>query len=433
MAWMTTGFVRDALPAFGFVLESAACCLFGCQVCAIAVSVRLLRHTPIVVAACVSAIVATMGEILQAQFGVAWPVMSLSVPAAATPVAQLAAGVTPFGIAWILYFVNFLFVRDNASQGWLRSAGPIAGIGVASLALVVGQWIGTTTAVEPMRFTTMLVQPSVAASQESTARLSTALDELTQKSRLAGGPVDLVVWPETCLSVSSWPEPGQPLVVDQTASDLTLQRFFRDAQPRYDTACLVGVPLWRREVASRYGLELPEVRLYNTACLIPRSGAMSFHQKLALVPLKEGLPDWLNQPWVRRRVLPIFGMHAQFTQGDRFRLLSFTTRSEQLISVAVSICYESHMPALPQFRDSRDVDAIVHLTCDTDFLKHPEWMERHILACRYRAIETRRWNLVCSTSSGSAIIDPVGRVIARLNKGAGVLRNDEVTSRRENQ
>jgi len=54
----------------------------------------------------------------------------------------------------------------------------------------------------------------------------------------------------------------------------------------------------------------------------------------------------------------------------------------------------------------------------------PTVLRRQIDACRFRAIETRRWNLVCSTLAGTAIIDPTGCVIHELPPVANVLRTD---------
>ena len=68
--------------------------------------------------------------------------------------------------------------------------------------------------------------------------------------------------------------------------------------------------------------------------------------------------------------------------------------------------------------------AIVHLVYDGYTVEHPGMIQRQVRACQYRAIETRKWNLVCSTWSGTAIIDPSGRIVRQLPARAGVLRSD---------
>lgn len=186
--------------------------------------------------------------------------------------------------------------------------------------------------------------------------------------------------------------------------------------------------MWKRETTHRYGLEVAEGRRYNCGCLVSGLDKITCHEKRALVPFKEGLPGWLNQGWIRGRILPALQLHAPFTPGSQFRLLSFSDRHQQQRTIAVCVCYESFLPWLPQYRKTAPVDAIVHLVYDGDSIKHPELLQRQILACRYRAIETRTWNLVCSTWSGSAIIDPAGRVVCQLPATAGVLRSDDLGS-----
>ena len=71
-------------------------------------------------------------------------------------------------------------------------------------------------------------------------------------------------------------------------------------------------------------------------------------------------------------------------------MLSFRDREQQERVIAVSICYESFLPWLPQYRNSQAAEAIIHLVYDGDFVDHPGVLQRQILACRYHAIETRK-------------------------------------------
>jgi apolipoprotein N-acyltransferase len=153
---------------------------------------------------------------------------------------------------------------------------------------------------------------------------------------------------------------------------------------------------------------------------------MSVHEKLALVPLKEGIPQCVDGLWFRRTVLPQFGCEAPLTAGNKYQTLALTTRQGQTVQVAVCICYESLHSGLPQFSPAHPVDVIVHLLYDGHFASHPEWIERHLMACRSRAIETRTWSLVCSTCAGSAMIDPRGRILGRQPAAERTLRSDSL-------
>ncbi len=422
MAWLSTGFVRDAVPAWGGALQGVACLVFSLQVVGLMIAIRLLRDRSIPMAAAGSAVVAVAGEFLIAELwnGVVWSVTSLSLAAADTPVAQWAALVTTFGVSAIVYFVNFLFVLNPFASSWHRWSGSIIGVGVAGCFWLGGCLLESRTRVEPLPFSVMLVQPHLRFTADRPWRPWLELDSLTQSDLQQAGQVDLIVWPEGCLSNSH--QEHLDAVVADIATHLSVQEFAQTFQPKYRTSCLVGVPMWKRETIERYGLKVTEARRYNCGVLVSGPNEMTCHKKQALVPFKEGLPGWLDQGWIRGRILPALQLNASFTPGSEARVLSFRDREQQERVIAVSICYESFLPWLPQYRNSRAAEAIIHLVYDGDSVDHPGLLQRQILACRYRAIETRKWNLVCSTWSGSTVIDPTGKVIAQLPATSGILR-----------
>ncbi len=426
MGWLSTGFVRAAIPAWGCLLHGAACTVFSLQLVGVVLAIRLAGNKPIVPAAALTAIAAIGGELLQAWFGIAWSVTNFSLPLAATPVAQWAAWGTPLGVAGVVYWVNFLATPDfSATIFWRRWIGPPTAACIALTAWFGGGVIADTTVVEPMPFSVMLVQPHLRGQTHVAWRPWIELDRLTQANLDREGPVDLIVWPESCLTISRLEDAGSdaPKHFEQR---LTVGDFNKTLRPRYNTNCLAGVVIQKRVMETRYGLLVPKAKLYNCGCLVSRSGEISCHEKQALVPFKEGLPPWMNQAWIGGRLLPFFQLSGTLTAGNRFHLLSFRDHRDHGRTIAVSICYESFLFWLPQYRNDNSVDAIVHLVYDGDWHNHPGVIERQILACRYRAIETRKWNLVCSTWTGTTIIDPRGRVVCQLPAEPGVLRSDSV-------
>lgn len=72
MAWFSTRFVRAGLPAFGAWVHAAACLVFSLQYLAVAIAIRLLRRRPFVVAAPIISIVAVVGELMAACWGISW-------------------------------------------------------------------------------------------------------------------------------------------------------------------------------------------------------------------------------------------------------------------------------------------------------------------------------------------------------------------------
>jgi apolipoprotein N-acyltransferase len=277
-----------------------------------------------------------------------------------------------------------------------------------------------------MRFSVMLVQPHLKQEKQLPWRPWLELDRLTQASLHKEGAVDLLVWPESSLSLSPLEDPGRVTSDAWGGMEyrLTVADFTNTLRPCYRTNCLAGVAMWRQATEMRYGLQVPKIERYNCGCLVSRSGEISCHEKQALVPFKEALPRPLDQAWIRSRLLPLLQFEAAISAGDQFRLLSFPDHDDEERTIAVSICYEAFLFWLPQYGNRSSIDAIVHLVYDGVWADHPELIQRQILACRYRAMETRTWNLVCSTWAGSAIIDPRGEVVFQLPAESGVLRSD---------
>ena len=155
-----------------------------------------------------------------------------------------------------------------------------------------------------------------------------------------------------------------------------------------------------------------------------KTGDICRRDKLDLVPFKEGLPGLLDTQWIRDHVLPGLQFKRQLAYGRKYAPLSFRDSGGKPHWISVSVCYESLLPWLPQYRESTTADAIIHLVYDGHTADHPGMIQRQILACQLRAIETRKWNLVCSSWAGTSIIDPTGRIVRQLPPVAGVLRTD---------
>lgn len=460
MCWFSTGFVSATFSTWGWLVHTVACLVFSFQVVVVAVAIWWTRNQPVFLSAPICALAAMGSDLLEAWLGVCWSVTSLALTVGATPIAQWSQWITVFGVSGLLYLVNFSLVRERVGRNERSAApamrnhraecrngatacsslpslvrknalsfgrqwrGPAIGVGIAVLAWVGGRFIADSVSVEPLSFSAMLVQPHLKGSSNQPWRPWLDLDRMTRTSLLRDGTVDLVVWPESSLS-DSW-NPGEPSNASNIATRLTVQDFLHVLTPVYQTNCLLGVKILERATVQRYGLEVAEVRRTNCGSLVSDSREISYHEKLELVPLSEGLPGLLDNRWVRRRVLPALGLKPPLTPGRKFVLLSFRDQQDKKRSIAVSICYESFLPWLLQYRDSANADAIVHLVYDGSTVAYPSVIQRQILACQYRAIETRKWNLVCSTWTGSAIIDPSGKIVSQLPAIAGTLRSDTI-------
>ena len=422
MCLFSTGFVRAGIPYYGLILHAAACLTFSLQIAGIAIAIRLFSGGSVPFSAAWTSVFATVLEMIQAYFGVTWAVTNPMLTMANTPVAQWLAILPPFCLSTLLYFVNFLLALDRSKKQECSWRGPVFGVSVLFLLWIGGFLLASKVSFQPLKFTAMLVQPHLPYSIHEQWRPWLKLDELTMSSLDENGSVDLIVWPETCLSESVFGE-GESSEID-VQKQMTLSTFSQTMQLKYATNCLVGVAVTKKAVSVKYGLPVSEVDRFNCGCLISPSGLVDCHEKTTLVPFTEGVPEWLDFKVIRQFVLPVFGCQAPYKAGRGLHRIPFHDQSGTLRTIVVAVCFESWHPWLLQYHQEKRVDAIVHLIYDGDFVNHPELIERQVLSCRLRAIETRTWNLVCSNWSGSAIIDPCGSIVCQLPAQAGVLRSN---------
>lgn len=198
-------------------------------------------------------------------------------------------------------------------------------------------------------------------------------------------PLDLVVWSET--SVTS-------AVPEDTVDSEYPRRFTR----------ALGVPAVFGAVLYK---EVPDARrfvLYNSALLSDASGAIRGRfDKTYLLAFGEFLPFGDTFP-VLYEWSPNSG---KFSQGTSLASLPLGDHK-----LTVHICYEDVIPSFVNKMMQADPgNLLVNITNDAWFGDSTEpWI--HLALSKFRAIEQRRF-LARSTNSGvSAIIDPVGRVVA---------------------
>jgi apolipoprotein N-acyltransferase len=389
MCWMTSPFVRSDFGAWGIPIQGFASSLFALQVVGIAAGLRTTRRWPVLLAAPAVASVATVLELLRVSL-LRWPLLVLAYPAAPTPLAQWASVAGPFGVSFLLYTINFLWLPAPFRWRELRFwAAPIAALGLAAVAWLGGEWIGQAARVGPVPISALVVQPHrvllrMHAEPPRDRQTAELLDSLTSAALDDGPPVDLIVWPEEALRGC-----GEGVDPPPAALEPSLGWLFHRRMPDYRTPCLVGAI-----IEGRNG------RRYNSACLIEPDGRIIRYDKRMLIVGAENL----------------------LTPGGAYRRLEFADRNGRRVRLGVAICYEMHFPGLPQYQAENRPDVVVHLNNESWYRQYPGIHTHGTWACQYRAIETRTWQLVCAAWTRSAAIDPRGKIRAILPPQASVLR-----------
>ena len=146
-------------------------------------------------------------------------------------------------------------------------------------------------------------------------------------------------------------------------------------------------------------------QLYNSVYLVDQDGVIAqSYDKTHLAMFGEYLPLGNRFP-ILHKLSPKSG---SFTAGNHLTPLSLGPWR-----ISTPICFEATLPKLVrEMVTSGNPHLIVNLTNDAWFGDTQEpWI--HLRLAQFRAIEHRRY-LVRATNSGvSAIIDPVGRVVAK--------------------
>jgi apolipoprotein N-acyltransferase len=156
-------------------------------------------------------------------------------------------------------------------------------------------------------------------------------------------------------------------------------------------------------------------RAYNSIYVVDHDGnVLSVYDKLHLVPFGEFLPfqDWME----RMGFEELTKVQGGFIPGTLRRALPIPHAPRAL----PLICYEAIFPGIVAARDDRP-GWIVNVTNDGWFgLSTGPY--QHLQQARLRAIE-QGLPLVRAANTGiSAVVDPVGRIVARLGLGVeGVL------------
>jgi len=205
--------------------------------------------------------------------------------------------------------------------------------------------------------------------------------ELIAKS----GPLDLIVWPETA-------------VVGALNENTAVDFYERRVIPQIGAPAVFGGVLVRQVKDARGYV------LFNSALVSNAQGKIEGRfDKHYLLAFGEYLPFGDTFP----KLYELSPHSGRFTPGTVAEPIPFGDRH-----LAVFICYEDIIPAfVNSIMQAGDAQLLVNITNDAWFGDTTEpWI--HLALSKFRAVEQRRF-FVRSTNSGvSAIVDPVGRVVA---------------------
>ena len=322
------------------------------------------------------------------------------------PMLQLAAlfGVYALSLLAVILFASpaAMFAPDGSGLAGRRSAAALAGLALLAIALgaVWGseRLAGASEASTGVRL--RVVQADIDQANkwkaENSEEIFTDYLNLTKGTGQAPGldGISLVIWPETAV----------PFLLGDTSEALLA---IADALPAGTTLLAGSVRLV--EPRDAHGELLPR-RVYNSLLVIDDKGQLLTHyDKIHLVPFGEYLPfqDFLES----LGIMQLTGVRGGFTAGTGPRLIEIPGAPP----ASPLICYEIIFPDDVTEPDKRP-GWLLNLTNDAWF-GTSAGPYQHFAQAQARAVEQGLPVVRAANTGISAIIDPYGRVVAKLGLG----------------
>ncbi len=306
-----------------------------------------------------------------------------------TPLEQSVALFGIYGLTFLTLLaacLASLLLSGPSRAAWLAMAG------CGALLLALAGWGAARLDTPPLPVVPdirlRIVQPDIAQSERRTfrQRMAGLRRAMAMTEENGAGPVTAILWPET-------------LVPDFLTARADLRRELARLVPE-GGSLLTGTPALFRDG--------PRLHYANALAVLNGEGAITgLYEKHHLVPFGEFVPfkKWLKTVPVAADVI---GARADFSPGPGAR----TLRAAGLPSFSPLICYEAVFSG-GVLDNSDPPQLLVQITNDAWF-GDTTGPYQHFEQARLRAIEEGLPLARAANTGISAVIDPLGRVTARI-------------------
>lgn len=301
------------------------------------------------------------------------------------PMVQIADWTGVYGVSFVVVAMNAALADVVVRRGAARALGGVALVGVLALGVLAygRQRLEMVESERGGDVPIAVVQGNVDLGARWRQELyGQNLDGYLRQSQEAarGGPVRLLFWPENAVTF-----------------------FLEDeALYRYAIGHVLGAIGAQLVTGGPHAEAGPPQRFYNSAFLVERDGEVAGrYDKRVLMPFAEYYPAWLALLSQRQ-----FGGVREFSAGRPAAPLPTVAGP-----AAVVTCNEALFPRTVRERVADGGGFLVNLAND-GWLGVHKYSERVLDMVALRSIEHRRYTVRASSSGGSAIIAPSGRVLA---------------------
>jgi apolipoprotein N-acyltransferase len=211
------------------------------------------------------------------------------------------------------------------------------------------------------------------------------------------GDPDLIIWSETSLRFP----------FDE------FRRWYENnpaSEPFIDFVRSLPAPIM---TGAPYRVSTGEPAYHNAVLLLDQTGDVrQWYGKQHLVPFAEYVPLWQYEA-VRRFFQNVVGLDAIWAPGPGAKLITVERDSQQSVRVGTPICFEDGFAYIARQFVKAGADVLINLT-NAAWSQTDSAQLQHVVAARFRAVETRR-SLVRATNGGlTSVIDPWGRITAEI-------------------
>lgn len=302
------------------------------------------------------------------------------------PLVQVAEWTGVYGVSFVLVAMNAALADVVSRRGAARALGRVAVVGALALAtLAYGRARQAAVEAEPGGDVAIaVVQGNVDLGARWREELyGQNLEDYLRLTRASArqDPAPLVFWPENAVTFFLADEPLYRYAIGSVLAESGAQ-------------LVTGGP--HKEPG-------PPTRFYNSAFLVtPAGDAIARYDKRILMPFAEYYPAWLGWFATRR-----FGEVREFTPGRPSAPLGTVAGP-----AAVVTCNEALFPRTVAGRVADGGGYIVNLAND-GWLGVHKYSDRVLDMVALRSVEHRQFTVRASSSGGSAIVAPSGRVLAK--------------------
>ena len=301
--------------------------------------------------------------------------------------------------AIVAEFFNDLTTLRKVSVTSIRSA--VAS--VILIGLVIGYGTLSLHRQIPVRgeLTVLLVQQNADSwnTRDIAGPIATAQRLTHEGLQASSGNPDLIVWSETSL---------------RFPYNINRFRDWYDENPATEpfSEFVRGLPV-PVMTGSPYQAEGGEFAIHNAVLLLGQDGEIrQWYGKQQLVPFAEYVPFW-ESAVVQRFFREVIGISAIWAPGPGTRLFTIEREGESSVIVGTPVCFEDGFAYIARRFVHAGADILINLTNNAWSLTDSAQLQ-HLVAARFRAVETRR-SLIRSTNAGfTGVVDPWGRVVSGL-------------------